>query len=1178
MSGWRVAIDRGGTFTDVVAQAPDGRTQTMKLLSHAPEQYDDAALEAIRRLGGGLEAVRMGTTVATNALLERKGAPTLLAVTKGHADALTIGHQARADIFALDIVQPAALQADTIEITERLDARGTIIVPLDEAAAEAALRAAHARGLSSLAVALLHAWANPVHELRLAEIARSIGFAHVTTSHETGRLIKFVPRGQTALVDAYLSPALGQHVARVEAGLTGTPLAFMQSSGGLAAPGHFHGRSAVLSGPAGGIVGLATIARQTGRAMLIGFDMGGTSTDVSLYTGRFDRTSETEIAGQRIQTPSLRIDTVAAGGGSIVSAHGQRLRVGPESAGARPGPAAYGHGGPLTITDCNVALGRLQREHFPKLFGPSGDAPLDTGAVEARLAALAETLGMDPLDLAEGAVAVAVETMAAAIKAISISRGHSPSDATLVGFGGAAGQHVCAVADALGIDEILLHPLAGVLSAWGIGMADVSTLAEATLALPLRAGADGEIEAAASRLAGEAEAALAAQGHKHSRTQLIARLRHKSSDTVSEFPVAPAAELVRTFLDDQARRFRLQHDAGDVILESLAAEAISETHGTSASFEGQPPQPPRRHPVRFGGAWHDTPFHHRPGLAPGTRIAGPAVLLDDSSTTLIAPGWQGEIDAAHNLILRRAQPVARPRPGTALDPVWLALFANRFMGIAEEMGAALQATAWSVNIKERLDFSCAVFDASGALIANAPHMPVHLGSMGASVRAVIAANAGQIRPGHVYMLNDPHAGGTHLPDVTVVEPVFLSAEDSAPAYWVAARGHHADIGGTTPGSMPADSRHIDEEGVRISNWLLADADGLREAETLALLAPTRNPARCLGDLKAQRAACARGADALRALSAEVGADTVAAYMAHVQDDAEAAVRTALARLTSGRFEAPMDNGARIRVALTIETDSATLDFTGTSAQTPDNFNAPEAVTQAAALYALRCLAGGDLPLNEGCQRPLRLIIPKGSILSPDASAAVVAGNVETSQILTDAILAAMGQCAAAQGTMNNLTFGNAAHQYYETIAGGAGATPRADGASAVQTHMTNSRLTDPEILEARFPVRVERFAVRRGSGGAGRHKGGDGVIRTLTFLEPMTVSLLSGRRLTAPFGLEGGESGQRGAAFITRQTGTTEPLGPCARAELLDGDSITIETPGGGGYGGGYGGGFGGTP
>ncbi len=1173
MTGWHIWIDRGGTFTDIVARTPQGTLTTLKLLSHAPEHYEDAALEAIRRLNASpITAVRMGTTVATNALLEGKGAPTLLAITQGHADALTIGHQARPDIFALDITRPPPLQTRTVEISERLDADGQIITPLDIEAATTALQSAFDTGLRSIAIALLHSWINPDHEQQLAEIARQIGFTQITTSAETGRLIKFVPRAQTAVIDACLSPALETHIARVEAGLAGTPLAFMQSSGGLAAPGHFHGRNAILSGPAGGIVGMVAAGRSAGFDTLIGFDMGGTSTDVALHAGRFDRSEETVVAGYRIRTPSLRIETVAAGGGSIVHAQGQRLRVGPASAGARPGPAAYGHGGPLTITDCNIALGRLHPAHFPALFGPSGDHPLDTSAVTTRLADLAKALKADPLDLAEGAIAIAVETMAAAIKSISIARGHDPAGATLVGFGGAAGQHVCAVADALGMARILLHPLAGVLSAFGIGMADVSTLAEATLGLPLTAAADPEIAATAKALAAQAEAQLANQNHPHSLTILTARVRHRGSDSVTEFPLAPAAALATTFLADQAARFGFDHDAADLILESLAAEAVSKTPPLTSTPTQTVPCTSTTHPVRFHGQWHETPFHDRPGLAPGTIITGPAVLLDPSATTLIAPGWQGEIDPAHNLILTRSQPLPRPKPGTSRDPIWLELFANRFMGIAEQMGAALQSTAWSVNIKERLDFSCAIFDAQGALIANAPHMPVHLGSMGISVRAIMAARSSDprgIRPHDAFMLNDPWAGGTHLPDVTVVQPVFLAPTDCTPAYWVAARGHQADIGGTTPGSMPPDSRTIADEGILITNWLLVDQGQLREAETLSLLAPARDPVRCLGDLRAQLAACARGAADLRALAAEVGAEVVSAYMAHVQDDAEAAVRNAISQLAGGAFEAQMDNGATLRLSITIDHQSraATLDFTGTSRQSPDNFNAPQAVTRAATLYAFRCLAGGDLPMNDGVLRPLTLIIPKGSILSPAPGAAVVAGNVETSQILTDAIFAAMGTMAASQGTMNNLTFGNATYQYYETIAGGAGATHTAPGASAIQTHMTNSRLTDPEILEARYPVRVETFSIRQDSGGRGQNPGGSGTIRTLHFLEPMTVSLLSGRRQTAPFGLQGGSSASPGTAHITRSSGTIEALGATARADLEPGDTITIQTPGGGGWG-----------
>ncbi len=1184
MTGWQFWIDRGGTFTDIVALRPNGGLETAKLLSHAPEQYEDAALAGIARLRGDdqapIQAVRMGTTVATNALLERRGQPTVLAITRGHRDALLIGHQARPDIFALEIRKPAPLVETVVEIDERVTAEGEILRPLNENSTRAALQGAFDAGYRSLAIACVHGHAHPAHEARVAAMAREIGFTQVTTSHEVGAVIRLVPRANTAVVDAYLSPPLRDYVNTVAAGLPGVNLAFMQSNGGLARAGHFHGRDAILSGPAGGIVGMAAAGRSAGEERLIGFDMGGTSTDVSLFDGQYERAEEVIIAGVPMRVPMLKIDTVAAGGGSIISHVGGRLKVGPESAGAVPGPAAYRRGGPLAVTDANVMLGIVQPALFPALFGPGGNQPLDGDAVRDGFARLGAALGQPPEQVAAGARSIATETMAQAIRRISIARGHDAAQYTLTSFGGAGGQHCCAIADQLGMRRILIHPLAGLLSAFGIGLAEVRVVRQRTLNWPL--GPDTDLAQAASELAEQARAALIAQGEAVADVQVKARIRYAGSDSGVDLPLAPPEVLARGFSEEQARRFGFAIAGADLVVDALLAEAVGETPalptaGNAPPAAGGGPAHIATHDIYIGHRWQRCTFYNRAALPTGWRIAGPAVIIDSAGTTLVEPGWQGDVDAAANLVLTRLAPAAKttaPVSAAAPDPIRLELFANRFMAIAEEMGEALKTTAWSVNIKERLDFSCALFDAEGHLIANAPHMPVHLGSMGDSVRTVMGKWAGSARGIHAgdsFVLNNPFAGGTHLPDVSVVTPVFV--DGPAPSFWVAARGHQADIGGITPGSMPPDSRSIDQEGVLIDNILLIDQGKFLEAEMLALLGsgpwPARDPARCIGDLKAQTAACTRGAQALVALCQSEGEPVVAAFMCHVQDNAEEAVREAISRLADGERSVEMDNGAYIKVAVRIDpaSRSATIDFTGTSPQLPDNFNAPFSVAQAAVLYVFRCLAGNDLPMNDGCMRPLKLIVPEGSMLRPQAPAAVVAGNVETSQIITDALFGALGVIAASEGTMNNFTFGNAAHQYYETICGGAGAGNGFAGASAVQTHMTNSRLTDPEVLESRFPVLVEDFSTRPCSGGKGHWPGGDGVIRRIMFREAMTASLLSGRRRTRPFGLAGGSDALPGSARVERRDGRVETLAACDRAELAPGDMIVIETPGGGGYG-----------
>ena len=1192
--GWRFWIDRGGTFTDLVARSPDGRLQTLKLLSENPEQYADAAVEGVRRvlgIGDGplppglVREVRMGTTVATNALLERKGEPTVLAITRGFGDALRIGWQSRPHLFARHIRLNSQLYDHVVEIDERVRADGAIDRPLDEARASAAFAAARAQGFRAIAIVLMHGWAWPAHELRLAALARQAGFTQVSVSHQVGALIKLIGRGDTTVADAYLSPILAAYVDRVSADLgAATPLTFMQSSGGLTGAHGFRGKDAILSGPAGGVVAMAETARAAGFDRAIGFDMGGTSTDVSHFSGDYERSSDAVVAGVRLRAPMLSIHTVAAGGGSICRFDGGRLRVGPESAGAVPGPAAYRRGGPLTVTDCNVMLGKLSPDFFPAVFGPHADQPLDAQSVQAGFGDMAAQVSaatgraVSARDLAEGFVSIAVQHMAEAIRAISIQRGHDVSRYVLNCFGGAAGQHACLVADALGMTKVLLHPFAGVLSAYGMGLAAVRAIRQQTVARPLTAAADGALEAVVAALEAAARADLEGQGFKPERLAAVARAEVKfaGSDTPLSIPFGPATTMAAAFEDQHRRRFGFFAADKPLVVEMLEVEAIAPSGQAPSAGRAGPggaPQPATWLRVRMAGADHDTPVYPRASLSPGHAVDGPAILLEETGTTVVEPGWRAGVDDCANLLLERVVALpARTAAGTAVDPILLELFNSRFMACAEQMGEALCATAHSVNIKERLDFSCALFDATGALIANAPHIPVHLGSMGESIRTVIASRGGRMARGDAYMLNAPYNGGTHLPDITVIMPVFLD-EDAEPAFFVAARGHHADVGGITPGSMPASSRTVAEEGVLIDDFLLVQAGTLREAETRALFAsgpfPARNIDQNIADLKAQVAACARGA-ALRARHAQNGRPASSAgEMGQVHDNAEESVRRAIAALKPGEFTYEMDDGAAIRVAISVDPQSrsAVVDFSGTSAQRPNNFNAPLSITRAAVLYVFRTLVDDAIPLNEGCLKPIRLIVPEGSMLRPKHPAAVVAGNVETSQAVVDALYGALGVMAAAQGTMNNFTFGDDSRQYYETIAGGSGAGPGFDGASAVQTHMTNSRLTDPEVLETRFPVLLEEFSIRRGSGGAGRWRGGDGAVRRIRFLEPMTASILSNRRRVPPFGLAGGAPGATGVNRVVRADGRMEELGATAEAALKPGDIFGIETPGGGGYG-----------
>jgi 5-oxoprolinase (ATP-hydrolysing) len=1171
MGRWHFWVDRGGTFTDVVARNPAGEMVTAKLLSEDPERYDDAAVAAIRQLTGVAQGplppcdIRIGTTIATNALLERKGEPVLLAITRGFGDALVIGTQDRPDIFARQIVRPPPLYAEVVEIDERVTHEGEILHPLDLDAARTAFADAYARGLRSVAIVLLHGYRHIAHEKALAALARQIGFTQVSVGHEVGALIKLIGRGDTSVVDAYLSPVLRRYVEGLETVLEGQTPLFMQSNGGLAPGRSFRGKDAILSGPAGGIVGMAETARRAGFERVIGFDMGGTSTDVSLYAGHYERDNETIVAGARIRAPMLRIHTVAAGGGSVCRFDGGRLLVGPASAGAVPGPASYRRGGPLTVTDCNVALGKVQPGFFPGVFGPDGDAPLDRDAALSRLSEVAAQARLSPEATAEGLIAIAVANMANAIKSVSIARGHDVTRFTLASFGGAGGQHACLVADALGIETVMIHPLAGVLSAYGIGIAARREVRERTVELPL---GDAQVDVIAATLSGEARTALG----DASRVEVTAHLRTQGSDSTIEVPLADPEAMRRAFAAAYRQRFGYAATA-TLIIDMLRAEAIAESEAAAAL-----PSPPRTSapPVAtvetfMAGERHATPVFERATLAEGADIPGPALITDPVATTVIEPGWRAMIDGEGSMILTRTTPRATATLGTVLDPVRLEIFAGLFMAIAEEMGAALRHSASSVNVRERLDFSCAVFDRDGNLIANAPHIPVHLGSMGESIRTILlrrTADGRGIREGDVYALNAPYDGGTHLPDITVIQPVFV---DGALAFFTAARGHHADVGGISPGSMPPNSCSIEQEGVIFDNFLLVEDGMLLEAETRALLAsgpyPARNIDMNIADLAAQVAACARGAEGLRQTSAEYGVAVVQAYMRHVQGYAADAVRRLIPSLASGSFAYEMDSGAVVKVAVEVGADALTFDFAGTSPQQPDNFNAPLAVVRAAVLYVMRTLIDEPVPLNDGFLRAVTIRVPEGCMLNPRYPAAVVAGNVETSQVVTDALFGALGALAGSQGTMNNFTFGNERHQYYETIAGGSGAGPGFDGTAAVQTHMTNSRLTDPEVLEARFPVLVEQFACRTGSGGEGAHQGGDGAIRRICFREAMHAGILSNRRRVPPFGLAGGEPGALGVNRVERSDGASETLSATASAEMHPGDVFVIETPGGGGYG-----------
>ena len=1185
MTGWQFWVDRGGTFTDVVARRPDGRLLMHKLLSDNPAKYADAAVAGVRELldeGAEIDAVRMGTTVATNALLERKGERTLLVITRGFRDALRIAYQNRPRIFARAIELPELLYERVVEVDERIAADGRVLRAPDLDALAGPLQEAYDSGIRAVAVVCMHSHLHPAHEQAVGELAARTGFPQISLSSEVSPLMKLVPRGDTAVVDAYLSPVLRRYVQHVADELQGVRLMFMQSNGGLAEAGQFRGKDAILSGPAGGIVGMARMSQLAGFDRVIGFDMGGTSTDVSHFAGEYERVFTTRIAGVRLRSPMLDIHTVAAGGGSLLHFDGSRYRVGPDSAGAEPGPACYRGGGPLTVTDANVALGRIQPAHFPRVFGPEGDQPLDDALVRDRFAALAHEIREQtgdhrtPEQVAEGYLQIAVANIANAVKRISVQKGHDVTRYALTTFGGAGGQHACMVADSLGIRTVLVPPMAGVLSALGIGLADTTAMREQSVEAPLEAAGMPGILKTADDLEGAARAELLAEDVPEDRIHVTrrAQLRYDGTDTALTVELTEPTAMTRTFEERHRATYSFTLDR-PVVVEALSVEATGLTEPPDLSalaareIRSAVPETVSLH---TGGAWRDVPLHRREELPPGHAVTGPAIITESGSTTVVDDGWQAATTDDGHLVMERATVTQSSELGTEADPVLLEVFNNLFMSIAEQMGARLESTAQSVNIKERLDFSCALFDPHGSLVANAPHIPVHLGSMGTSVKEVIERRGDRMRPGDTYAVNDPYHGGTHLPDVTVITPVF-DTESERILFYVASRGHHAEIGGIAPGSMPANSRTIDEEGILFDNWLLAENGRFREAETLALLTrtpyPSRNPTTNLADLRAQIAANQKGVDEVARMIEDFGLDVVQAYMKHVQDNAEEAVRRVVDRLQDGEFAYETDSGAVIRVRIRVDRAqrSATVDFTGTSPQLATNFNAPFAVVNAAVLYVFRTLVDDDIPLNDGCLRPLDIVVPPGSMLAPRPPAAVVAGNVETSQAITGALYGALGVQAEGSGTMNNVTFGNERYQYYETVASGSGAGDGFPGASVVQTHMTNSRLTDPEVLEWRLPVQLDEFAVRHGSGGAGRWSGGDGAVRRIRFHEPMTVSTLSQHRRVPPYGMAGGESGALGANRVERADGTVTELSGSDAADVGPGDVLVVETPGGGGYG-----------
>jgi len=1219
---WEFWIDRGGTFTDIVGQDPSGKLSTTKVLSENPEVYRDAALHGIRTLMGipkdqpipsqQIEAVKMGTTVATNALLERKGDRTALFINKGFRDALRIAYQARPDIFARDIVLPELLYEEVSEVSGRHGVDGSILKDLDLQHAGKEMERIYGLGIRSIAIVLMHAYRYPEFEQKLGKLAREVGFTQISLSHEVSPLMKIVSRGDTATVDAYLSPILRRYVDQVASELQETRLLFMQSNGGLKSSDLFQGKDSILSGPAGGIVGAARTCELAGFDRIVGFDMGGTSTDVAYYAGEYERAFETEVAGVRMRAPMMNIHTVAAGGGSVLQFDGSRLRVGPESAGANPGPACYRRGGPtdvthgvgLAVSDCNVMLGKLRPELFPKVFGPNADKSLDINAVREKFEMVTNDINnafpalkdKTPSEVADGYLKIAVDHMALAIKDITTKRGIDPTKATLCSFGGAGGQHACLVADALGMKSIFLHPYAGVLSAYGMGLADIRSICEAVVEAKLSNAADGNnnsVAASFDSLCKKAKDEIIAQGvlEKDITLSLKAQIRYEGTDTalLCDWFDCDLNRVKKDFEDRHRQQFGFIMEGKELICESIAVEASAPTGSVDDATLDDGDENHILQPISIVQAFmddkiRDTQVYERNHMKPGDSVDGPAIINEPIGTNIIEPGWQAKLtDRGHLVLTRVVEKERQSAIGTKCDPVQLEVFNNLFMAIAEQMGTTLQQTSYSVNIKERLDFSCALFDPDGNLIANAPHVPVHLGSMSESVKSIIGGS-NEMKPGDVFMTNAPYNGGTHIPDVTVITPVFKEEDYDTdgivgkPLFYVASRGHHSEIGGITPGSMPPFSRSIEEEGILIDNFKLVDAGILLEKETVDLFNnhkyPSRNIDQNLSDLRAQIAANTAGIIELHKMTKQFGLDTVQAYMGHVQDNAEEAVRRVIDTLSEGEFTYEMDGDedgvpfVKVKVTVDKEKRNATIDFTGTADQQPTNFNAPKAIAIAAVIYVFRTLVNDRIPLNAGCLKPLNLILPEGSMVNPVHPAAVVAGNVEVSQTITDCLYGALGQLAGSQGTMNNFTFGNdVGLNYYETICGGTGAGPNHHGQHAVHSHMTNTRLTDPEILEFRFPLTLESFGVRKGSGGKGKFNGGDGIVRKIKFNEAMTVSMLANRREIAPFGLEGGEDGSLGENYLVKANDDIVKIGHRGSVQVEGGDIFVIKTPGGGGFG-----------
>ena len=1191
-------IDRGGTFTDIISRNPDGTITSHKLLSDNPERYQDAVVQGIEDIlhhfvvdlppVGAIKTIKMGTTVATNALLERRGERVVLAITEGFADALRIGYQNRPEIFALNIILPAPLYESVIEIKERINAQGKVLHNLEENQVKQQLQEAYRQGFRTIAIVLMHGYRYTQHEKKIKQIAQDIGFTQISVSHEVAPVMKLIVRGDTTVVDAYLSPVLQNYIYGLQKKLANVPLFFMQSSGGLANAALFHGKDSIFSGPAGGVVGMVNTSKMAGFDKVIGFDMGGTSTDVSHFNGEYERIYSCEISGVRLHTPMMLINTIAAGGGSILHFDAQRFVVGPDSAGANPGPTCYRRGGPLTITDCNVLLGKIQAEFFPKVFGPQGNEAIDTESVRNSFQVLCDQINKEigtqfsVEQIADGYLNVAVENMANAIKKISVQRGYEVALYLLNCFGGASGQHACLVADKLAMNTILIHPLAGVLSAYGMSFADISVFREQTIEKPLANSIKSTLKKLFVNLERDACEELKQQQvlTEDFLTIRRAHLRYEGSDTTLAVPYGKLLEMRNSFADLHRQTFGFVSSKVQLIIAAVSVEVmihsqpISGTEQARQTSRSQADIPKLKTVKIFThNEFYHAPVYERDQLLVGDLIKGCAIICESNTTTIVEPGWQVEVCNKKHLLLTRYQPLAkRTLIKTEVNPIMLEIFNNYFMSIAEQMGEVLQKTANSVNIKERLDFSCAIFDEQGELIANAPHIPVHLGSMSESVKELIKNKVSSMRPQDVYILNDPYHGGTHLPDITVITPVF-DARGEQLLFLVGSRGHHTDVGGITPGSIPADSKSIHEEGILINQFKMVDRGHFLEKELVKLLTnaayPARNPRQNIEDIKAQVAANNCGIHGLLNLVEQYGIDVVHAYMRHIRANAALSVKKVLPLLTAGSFSYALDDGSVIHVAIDIDKDKqqAKIDFTGSAAQHPGNFNAPTAVCKAAILYVMRCLIQEKIPLNNGCFEPLEIIIPPNSILNPKYPAAVVAGNVETSQYIVDVLLGALGVVAASQGTCNNVTFGNKKYQYYETICGGSGAGPDFNGTSAVHTHMTNTRLTDPEILEWRFPIILEQFSIRAHSGGKGKHTGGDGVIRRLRFLEPMTVNIISSHRVTKPYGLQGGEAGKAGQNSVQRVNGTIESYGGCARIEMQAGDVLIIETPGGGGFG-----------